>query len=187
MRDGLPLETMRPRNQGEAWVQFDACGEAWALPAQAVEEVIPFVELDRPPCVPAMLMGWMSLAGEAMPVVSLGALLGQAEAPPELFTPLLVLRGSLRWALRVERVTQVFEVDPQKYQPLADTSAFNGMVLARLERGGRTVLLLDRERLLLERERQTLLDHTRRQQVRLAALSSPAGTAPGETPHACRP
>lgn len=171
---------MRPQGQAEAWVQFDACGDAWAMPARLIGEVLPFMAMDHPPGTPTTIVGWMNLAGTALPVVSIASLLGLADSAPGLFTPLLVLRGTPPWALRVDRVSEVFEVAAEECQPLADDAAFNGMVSGRVNRGDRTVFLLNPQRMLLEQEQRALLDFTRRQQARLAALDSPpeAGPAP---------
>ena len=79
-------------------------GEALALPAGAVREVLRPRPLTRVPHAPPALLGLAALRGAALPVVSLAALTGRAAAAPSPAARILVLDGPAPAGLLVDGI-----------------------------------------------------------------------------------
>ncbi len=148
-------------------VAFRLAGARFALPVEAVAEVVPIAELGHPPELPAVVEGLLNLAGEAVPVLRLDRLLGLAEGRYGLDASILVLKGQPRTALLVEHVDAVLAAADLVVLPVAADRSFNGCVAAQLEAGGGILHLLVPERLLLEEERLRLATFTQRTRERL--------------------
>ena len=89
----------------------------YALPAEAVAEVVRLPALARLPQAPAGLLGIGNLRGTALPVASARALLGRAEAPAPLATArAIVLRGESPVALAVDGVGELVAIDPDQLE-----------------------------------------------------------------------
>jgi len=124
-----------------------------------VREILPMVSLARPPGLPPLVEGFISLRGEAVPVLRLERLFGVAAKPPEMYTPLLVLRGSggaLAWM--VDRVSEVAQISEADMTPVRREHCWNECTRTEARLGDRVVHLLDPDRLLLEAERQRLAE-----------------------------
>jgi purine-binding chemotaxis protein CheW len=153
-------------------VVFRLAGQGFALPVEAVAEVVPIAELGRPPQMPAAVEGILNLAGRAVPVLRLDRLLGMADGRYGLAASILVMRGARPVGLLVEHVDGVRNVGDLQFLPVAAADSFNGCVVAELvaEPVGSAALwhLLSWDRLLLEEERRRLGDFAAREQERLA-------------------
>ena len=68
--------------EGTAWLSVVAAGESLAVTAVHVTEVARLPACTRVPNGPACLLGLCNLRGSVLPVVSLAALLGRADAGP---------------------------------------------------------------------------------------------------------
>ena len=148
-------------------VAFRLAGARFALPVEAVAEVVPVAALGRPPELPAVVEGLLNLAGEAVPVLRLDRLLGLADGRYGLGASILVLKGLPLTALLVEHVDAVLAAADLAVLPVAADRSFNGCVAAQLEAGDAVLHLLVPERLLLEEERRRLAAFTERMQARL--------------------
>ena len=79
-------------------------GEALALPAAAVREVLRPAPLTRVPQAPPSLLGLSNLRGAVLPVLSLARLTGRAETPASPASRVVVMEGAAPFGLLVESV-----------------------------------------------------------------------------------
>ncbi len=149
-------------------VAFRLVGQPFALPVEAVAEVVPIAELGHPPQMPAAVEGVLNLAGKAVPVLRLDHLLGLAGGRYGLDASILVMRGARSVGLLVGHVDGVVNADSLQVLPVAETDSFNGCVVAELASAAGLRHLLSWDRLLLEEERRRLDEFAARAQERLA-------------------
>jgi purine-binding chemotaxis protein CheW len=162
----------RPRQP--ALLVFHLAGQAYGIRLQEVREVVPMAQLSRPPGLPAVLAGFLNLAGTAIPVLRLGRLFGLPDQPPGLYTPLLVLRHpDSHLALMVDNVSRILAVAGDAVLPVPENHSFNDCVVGVVADADRVVLLLSPERILLEKEQQCLAEFQDREQARLRELEGP--------------
>jgi purine-binding chemotaxis protein CheW len=138
---------------------FELAGQRFGLRLESVSEIVPMAALSRPPCMPSILEGFLNLRGTALPVLRIASLLGLPQAPFELHTPLIIVRGGAPpLALLVDRVTGVVSLPFDGLVPLVKSDSFNGCIDGGLTSEGGAVHLLALDRLLLEKERQILAE-----------------------------
>ncbi|MET0338739.1 MAG: chemotaxis protein CheW [Caulobacter sp.] len=156
-----------------AIIQFGATTAA--LPRGAVVEFLPVPDLTRPPAAPRALAGVFNLGGEAVPVVSLAALFGDASGEPSLYSHLVVIRSSeRRVALLVDRILDVAGAGPDALRPAEKDDSLNGCVSAQLSHDGALIPVLSIERLLLAEEKARLADIAKAAQARIDEWSPSA-------------
>lgn len=165
-----------PRGQQtENVVVFDLGGEACALPSDFVQEIVLLPALSKPPGLPVFVAGLMNLGGAAIPVLRLHGLLGMEPVEPNLYTPVVVLRGlGTQMALMVDRVAEVLDLAKASMVPVDSMESFNGCLVADLAFQGRIIHLLDPARLLLEKEKAAVGEFRREEQIRLDRLEATA-------------
>ncbi len=133
---------------------FEVSGNRFALPADAVQEVILPPRLWQPPTRPTVLEGVLNLRGVAVPVLRLDRLLGLAQRRGGPFAPLIVLRRPApAWAVATDTVEDVTGEAP--LEAPAD-GAFNDCVEGWLPAA--RAHLLAPERLLSAREAAALAE-----------------------------
>lgn len=156
-----------------------------ALPLQAVREIVPVPLLTQPPGAAPFLAGFFDYRGKPVPVLRLDRLLGRPEERLGLYAPLVILGTSdLPLALHVARTETVVRDAPTgAIQPIEAHETLNGCLTGRLTLHNRTVYLLSTERLLLAKERATLLAQQDLVARRLACLQEAGGEANGEASH----
>jgi purine-binding chemotaxis protein CheW len=151
---------------------FHLGSQAYALSLGDVQEVLPLPLLAQPPLMPALLAGFLNLGGSAVPVIRLDHLFERGQrVVAGRYTPLVLLRphaGGI--ALLVERVSEIIRVGAAEVLPLPDNQAFNDCVSGIISRDERLILVVDSERLLLEKEEQYLAEWQDREQARLRGL-----------------
>ncbi|GGE41589.1 hypothetical protein GCM10007276_18700 [Agaricicola taiwanensis] len=158
--------------QSNVFAVFEVNGTSCALRTDEVAEFLPLPRLSRPPSLPRMIAGFLNLAGTAIPVIDMDALLGSSRdalAEPGPYAHLILTRpaaGQKTVALLVKRVSEVIS-SKEAPQPVSDDKTLNGCVSGIIEIGSRSVHILASERLLLEAERQELAALTAAAQVRL--------------------
>lgn len=139
---------------------FMLAGERLALPVRAVLECLPLPLLRRRPGMPAHVAGFLSLGGEAVPVLDLARLLGLRDVDA---APLLEADGLYRHLVRLEQVAllvdRVLALAPhgpasRDRQPDAWQ---HGCIIGRLVVEGEPVALLDPARILRDDERERLV------------------------------
>jgi purine-binding chemotaxis protein CheW len=169
------MTTSRPRAElrdrsGVRLCVFESARHRFALPLEAIAEVVPMMTLGRPPRLPSVLEGILNLRGTAVSVVRLAVLLGLPSDPLERHTPLLIVRqDDLRFALLVAKVIDIRPMPPGGVTPLAATTSFNGCVAGQV-RGDDdpdAVPVLSLPKLLLAQERQVVAEFGRIETERL--------------------
>ena len=162
---------MAPAPVSGAQLIFHLSGQAFGLPVSSIQEIVPLPLLTRPPTLPAVLAGFLSLSQTPTPVLRLDRLLGLPESAPGLYTPLVVLNlAESRLAVMVDSVSQVRPLAGVPVLPAGEEHSFNGCVEGLVTIDGHVVLLLCPERLLLEKEQQCLADLQDRERTRLRDL-----------------
>lgn len=161
---------------GERYVLFQSGGDAWAMAAAAVAEVLPTAAMTRPAGAPRALAGFINLGGEPLAVVRLAVLMGgQDSRENDLYHHVVRLAGrpgATGLGLLVERVTDV-DARAERMAPLDRGQSVNDAVLGNLVIGESLVPLLDAGRLLLIEEQQRIEDLAAAARARLAELDRP--------------
>ena len=144
----------------QQYLVFETSGEVFALPIDAVAEVLPMVTLVPVPSQPSFVQGFLDWQDGTTPlaVLRLDALfrLPRPAEVPELHTPILVLRSARPFALLVERVRGL--VLAVSKETALQQNSFNGCVvgLLPLAESDKTASILSVDRLLLVEERERL-------------------------------
>jgi purine-binding chemotaxis protein CheW len=150
-----------------AVVVFRLVEANYALPVPAVRECVAMPALSRPPGTPAPVLGYFRLGSERVVAVDLAVLLGlRAWTAPDdavmLYRPLLLCGragGACRVAFMVDNVLDIRPVARPVTALPAEGAPAGDWLVGEVELvGGMTALLMDPDRLLVERERQRI-DH----------------------------
>jgi purine-binding chemotaxis protein CheW len=161
---------MGPMNSSTArYVLVRCAGEAAALPAAAVAEILPVARLSRPAGAPKVLAGFMNLGGAALPVVNLAAVFGAVEADPQdIYRHVVRLRPDVGGGLGllVERVLDAAAV-AQEVAALEPDQSVGGVLAANLRFGDDLVPLIDLAAVLLAEEALRLEELSAAAQARL--------------------
>jgi purine-binding chemotaxis protein CheW len=145
----------------------------YAVPVEAVKEIVPMAELAQTAGAPSFLAGFLDVGGELIAVVSLRRLFKLPDRPRELYTPLVILNAaSQRIALEVDAVQQIADITEEHAVVLGDGYALNDFALAAARLEGNTVLLLSPDRLFLEEERRRVAELAQMARDRLAAVEA---------------
>lgn len=143
---------------------FEVGGRLLAIPVSAVQEIIAATALSCEPCGPSVLAGFLDLGGRAVPVLSLGRILGVEALPLGLDTPLIIVRhhnGLL--GLLVEHVRDTVNTAQADRVALThDAIAHEAVNLA-----GRLVPILDPSQLLFEQERRRIAESLEQRRKRM--------------------
>jgi chemotaxis signal transduction protein len=144
---------------------FLIAGRGFALPANYVQEVLPFAQLEEPPGLPRGLAGFLRIAGNWLPVLRLATLFDLPESPAGLYTPLIELRGlEPPFAIWVDGVQKIVPASRELIDDLPRGYASHPAVAGWLTTDDSQVLLLDANQLA--------------QLVETLQKASPAGSAP---------
>lgn len=147
-----------------AVVIFRLVDTCYGLPAPAVRECMPMPALVRPAGTPAPVLGFFRLGAERVVAIDLAALLGlRSWSVPEvdamLYRPLLLCgpADGVRVAFMVDSVLDVRQMAGAVTALPAEGVPAGGWLTGEVElAGGMTALLMDPDRLLMERERRRI-------------------------------
>lgn len=138
--------------QWETWVAFQVAGETFALPVDAVQEILRVGAITRVPDAPYPVRGIVNLRGRVIPVVDLRLRLGLAGAAPGPSARILIgnPRGRVI-GLLVDAVTQVQRIDRTQIEDLPDdvVTEHSEYITGVYPSGRDLLILLDPERVLL--------------------------------------
>ncbi|HEX3870037.1 MAG TPA: chemotaxis protein CheW, partial [Pirellulales bacterium] len=110
-------------------VVFYLATQPYGLDLEDVQEILPLAELSRPPLCPNVLAGFLNIGSEPTPVIRLSRLFDVPDQPPELYTPLLLLRSSSgRLAVLVDRVSEIVTLSDDCWAPVCNGHSLNDCV-----------------------------------------------------------
>ncbi|MFM7206826.1 MAG: chemotaxis protein CheW [Planctomycetaceae bacterium] len=125
----------------------DAC---FAVPADAVVEVLRGGRLTRVPLAPAGVLGLVHLRGRIVPVVDPAGLLGVDRPPPARATHLVIALEDDWYGLVIDEMLDVIEIAADEVQQAAAAGSdqAGGPLTGVVAAPGRLVHLLDPERMI---------------------------------------
>ncbi len=152
-------------------VVFRIAEQRYAIPLEVVQEIVSIPLLSRPAGMPSILAGYFSLGTDVVAVLRVDRLLGSADRPQSLYTPLIVLRSSSGpLALMVDEVVDTKTIPEGTIVAFQEAASFNGCTEGMAVVEGHHVALLAPDRLLLKAEKQRLDEFTAREKSRLCEL-----------------
>ena len=154
---------------------FEIAGDAFAVPLDAVGEILPLPLLSRPPGIPSLLEGFLNLGGQAIPVLNALRLFHLESRLPGLHAHLLVLKNKTGTppAILVDRAAGTEEVAGESVMPVGRNHSFNDYLEGDVRIGRQTIHILSIEKLLLEEERRRIAELQAMEQERLRQLEAP--------------
>jgi purine-binding chemotaxis protein CheW len=145
-----------------------------AIPAAAVQEILPMMAMLRPPGTPEIVEGFLNLRGSAVPAVSFRRLFRLPAAEFDLYTPLVLVRtDELVIAFIADEVTGVARVPHSRLQPVPQHHTPNDCAEASFESDTGYVSVLAPRRLLLAKEQAVLAELASGIRGRLEELGAP--------------
>ena len=169
---------------GRRLVVFHLAGQAYALDLAEVQEIVLMAGLSRPPGLPAVLEGFLNLAGAVVPVVRLDRLFRLPERAPGMFTPLLILRNpDHHVALMVDHVSEILTVTDDAVVRVRENQAFNDCAEGVVTIRDRVVLVLAAGRVLLEKEAQSFAEFESIERERAGRPGAGRAVSPSPRPH----
>ena len=169
-----PAETVELTDQ-ETWLTFQLHHQTFAVPVDAVVQVIAMPTITPVPRMNRTVEGLINLRGEAVPVINLHRHLGLPEPRFQLHTPIMIVRARGQTiGLIADEVQEVIQfpaqaiVQPQDVLPegLRDVPSLRGMTYMQ----SRLILLLEVD--------QLFGNATAAQLVQAASVVSAAVSAP---------
>lgn len=161
-------------------------GEQWyAFPVESIAEVVHMAELSTTAGCPPSIEGFLNLRGSLAPVLSLRRLFGLGDAPPGLYSPLIVIHSNNDGNSIALRADAVLEVSPLPgntgLRALSASDSFNSCARYAFTHRDRDVVLLAPDLLFDAKEQACLADLRRDAQRRLdGLLLTPPAAAPAE-------
>lgn len=162
------------KSENRIWIiQFMVSGTLFALKTDDIQEIAHMAELLKPPGLPSFLSGFITIEGQAIPVVDLSILMGASEQPIGLYTPIVILKDKKTpMAFMVEAILNVSPVEQDHLYPLDDETIFNQCVsLSGKNSDGDSFYLLSADRILLAQEKKRILEFQAILQSRLDDLT----------------
>jgi len=129
--------------------------------------------LSKPAGVPSILAGFLNLAQRPIPVIRIHRLLEVAESAHGLYTQIIIFRDrngiAVGWV--VDQVLQIIPVSTDDIMPVPRNECFKDCATGTFLFTDSTVTILAPERVLLEKERQSIAAFQELEQGRLRELS----------------
>ncbi len=150
---------------------FEIAGDSFALPLDAVREILPLPLLSHPPGIPSLLEGFLNLGGQAIPVLNPARLFRLQSPAPGPYSHLIVLeKTGMPLAILADHAAGAMEVPKESVMPVGQDFSFNDCLEGDARIGGRAVHILSVEKLLLEEERSRIAELRAMEQERLREL-----------------
>lgn len=154
---------------------FELNGSPFAIPLDAVREILPLPLLSIPPSLPSILAGFLNLGGQAIPVLNLKRLFDMPDSGSGPYSHVVVLKQTnVSLGLLVDRSAGTAAVPPESLVPVADGHSLNDCVEADARIGNQTAHVLSVERLLLKQEQARVAELQAMEQERLERLAEPS-------------
>jgi purine-binding chemotaxis protein CheW len=183
-------------SEQQNWVAFRLHQQIYALPIEAIVQVISMVTITPIPRSHPVIMGIINLRGAAVPVISLHRFLGLPEPRLQVHTPLILIRfGAQVIGVIADEVLDVIQfgleqiIHPQEILPegLKDIPNLHGIVYFQQ----RVVLLIELEQLFISERGRGLAEAVQLAPLIAAELESQkqlnATPLPDKTPEVALP
>ena len=121
----LIKETEEEKDQeNKSFITFSLDNETYAVPIQAIEEIIGLQDISLLPNVPNFIKGVINLRGDLVPIMDLRLKLGLEEKTYNPLTVFLIVRVEERvMGMVVDNVADVLVIDPKQVQETPSFSA----------------------------------------------------------------
>lgn len=150
---------------------FELAGDIFAIPLDAIREILPLPFLSKPPGLPSILAGFLNLGGQAISVLNLKRLFDMPDSVSGPYSHVVVLKQTnVPLGLLVDRSAGTAAAPPESFVPVADGHSLNDCVEADVRIGNQTAHVLSVERLLLKQERARVGELQAMEQKRLERL-----------------
>lgn len=129
-------------------VEFNLCGERYAVPMEYVREITPLKDLTQIPGTPPHIVGMINLRGQILSVIDLGRFFDiERQAISDLTTIIVVKSGEIQYGILADSIVGTRVLDPSALQ--TGISTFAGLK-AEVMRGVTPdqMILLDAPKLL---------------------------------------
>ncbi len=136
------------------------------MPSSAVQEVVFLPELSRPPGMPSILEGLMTVDGNPVPVMRVARLLGLPASASGIYTPVMILKKA-KAALAVESMDDIYRLSAKDIVKAKPGLAFNDCLMGEVRLKDRVVHVLSVDRLLLTEEKRRVEEFKSVVQARL--------------------
>lgn len=137
-------------------VIFELGGEWFALPGEAIREILPQVDVHFVPGCPPSLEGVINVRGDIESVIRLSELLGKPLAEPAAASVILRgVGGGMRSGIRVDRVVDVLDKVQSAIQPSPATlpEHLRHIVSGLTQHQSNPVVILDLNRIFEDYQR----------------------------------
>jgi purine-binding chemotaxis protein CheW len=152
----MVLKSNNAENQ-QHFLLFNVGDYYFCLGLADIFRIIHFSALLQPAGMPAILEGFLNLRGSPIPVINLARLLNQPEVKQNLYTPLIILKdGPDKFALLVEGVSEIISFQKDEMVQFQKGEIFNEIILGELKYGELDIFLLDKKKILLEKEQKRI-------------------------------
>lgn len=154
---------------------FEAAGNSFGIPLDAIREILPLPLLSRPPGIPSIIEGFLNLGGQALAVINLKRLFRLDDSAPGPYSHLIVIKKTgTALAVFVDRAEGMIDVQPDAVMPVTQNYSFNDCLEADAKSGARTVHILSIEKLLLKEEQSRISELQKMEQERLDQIMEPS-------------
>lgn len=166
----------RAISSDERFVVFRLGKTECALPISDVREIVALPALAKPPGLPPLMIGFLNLEGAAIPVIRLDHLFDLPESDADVYTPLIILKtDNPPLALLVDGIVEVVTIAVGAVLPVQEAHTFNDCTVGEIAVAGKAISVLSVDRLLIEKERQSVVEFQAMEQKRLQEIEGIAG------------
>lgn len=169
-----PTLPMRSKGSGTVFAVFRLGASLFAVNARKVKEIAFMAHLSSPAGLPSLLAGFLNLAQQPIPIIRLHRLLDVPEVICGLYTQILILREnngiSAGWL--VDEVTHMVPLAADAIMAVPANQCFKDCSTGTFSWQEDVVTILDPDRVLLEKERESLRQFQVLEQMRLGELEN---------------
>jgi purine-binding chemotaxis protein CheW len=154
---------------------LESAGEIYAVAIGEAREIVPIAHLIAVPGGSTLLLGFLNLHGNAIPVIRLEPRTPEVVPEPGLSARILILLDNGQpLGLFVDSVTEIVEATEEALGSYNSAYVFGDCATGVIESAGRTIPVLSAERLLLMKERVRVAEFQETAQKRIYGLGGAA-------------
>lgn len=132
--------------------------QLYGLPTGLVREIVFLCATSSLPGQPSILHGFVNLRGESIPIVSLRSLFREVPAEPDIYAPVIILRGERGLGLLADEVLDVVDLADVQQVAAARDSSVNDCAETQFQTESGNVTVLSAAKLLLAQERERIAE-----------------------------